>query len=303
MKLISFDKSGRRGVGALHATRTGEFIDLAETGGLPGDIVALLADPEGLAKARQALNETADASASWQRVAGVRLLPVVPRPGKIICVGLNYADHAKEGGNARPDYPSFFYRGGTSLIAHDQGMTMPRVSDKFDFEAELAVIIGSAARHVTQADALNAVAGYACFNDATLRDYQRRTAQWTLGKNFDGTGAFGPHLVTPEEVSEGAVGLDISSVLNGQVMQQSNTRHMLWPVAELIAILSECMTLEPGDVIATGTPAGVGYARTPPVWMRPGDTIEIVIEGVGRLGNPVVQEAGATMIPPKRAAS
>ena len=211
--------------------------------------------------------------------------------GKFLCVGLNYADHAAEGGNQRPDYPSFFLRGASSLVAHGAAIQRPRVSSHLDFEAELAVVIGRTSRHLSEADALEAVAGYACFNDATLRDYQRRTAQWTIGKNFDATGALGPWLVPASELPPGAAGLKIESRLNGTVMQSSNTARMLFPVAETLCLLTEALTLEPGDVIVMGTPAGVGYARKPPVWMKAGDTIEIEIEGIGVLSNPVENEA------------
>ena len=220
----------------------------------------------------------------------VEWLTPVARPGKVICLGLNYAAHAAEGGNAAPEYPSFFMRGATSLIAHRKPLVRPRESDKLDFEAELAVIIGRRARHLDDANALDAVAGYACFNDGTLRDYQRRSSQWTIGKNFDGTGAFGPWLVPATQLPPGASGLRIESRLNGRVMQSDDTAHMIVPVAHALVLLTEVLTLEPGDVIAMGTPSGVGYARTPPVWMQPGDTIEIEIEGVGLLSNPVVQE-------------
>lgn len=249
-----------------------------------------------------------DDPAAWlQRVAGgpsaaalaggerldasrVQWLTPVPRPGKVICLGLNYAAHAAEGGNAAPEYPAFFMRGATSLIGHQAPLVRPRVSDKLDFEAELAVVIGQRARHLTEANALQAVAGYACFNDGTLRDYQRRTPQWTIGKNFDGTGAFGPWLVPAADLPPGATGLKIESRLNGRVMQSDNTGHMVVSVAQALVLLSEVLTLEPGDVIAMGTPAGVGYARKPPVWMQPGDRIEIEIDGVGLLSNPIAQE-------------
>jgi acylpyruvate hydrolase len=176
------------------------------------------------------------------------------------------------------------------LVAHGAAILRPRVSDRLDFEAELAVVIGQRVKHATLENALDAVAGYSCFNDGSLRDYQRKTSQWTIGKNFDFTGGFGPCLVTPDELPAGAKGLRIRSILNGQTMQDSTTTDMLWGVAELIVILSECMTLEPGDVIASGTPAGVGYARTPPVFMHAGDVIEIEIEGVGCLSNPIADE-------------
>ena len=220
----------------------------------------------------------------------VHWLSPVPTPGKVVCLGLNYAAHAAEGGNAAPEYPAFFMRGASSLIAHDAPLIRPRVSDKLDYEAELAVVIAQRARHLTADQALKAVLGYSCFNDGTLRDYQRRASQWTIGKNFDGTGALGPWLVPASAVPEGAVGLHIESRLNGQVMQSDNTRNMIVSVAQALVLLSEVMTLEPGDVIAMGTPSGVGYARTPPVWMKPGDRIEIDIEGVGVLSNVVQQE-------------
>ena len=223
--------------------------------------------------------------------AQVKWLQPVPTPGKVVCLGLNYAAHAAEGGNAAPEYPAFFMRGASSLIAHYEPLIRPRVSDKLDYEAELAVVIGKRARHLTMDNALQAVLGYSCFNDGTLRDYQRRASQWTIGKNFDGTGAFGPWLVPAANLPAGAAGLHIESRLNGQVMQSDNTSHMIVSVAHALVLLSEVMTLEVGDVIAMGTPSGVGYARTPPVWMKPGDRIEIEIEGVGLLANTIQAEA------------
>jgi len=220
-------------------------------------------------------------------MSSLDLLPCLPRPGKIICLGVNYIDHAKEGGNQVGDYPAIFMRCTTSLLAHGAPLLVPSVSSKLDFEAELAVIIGRRARWVSQADALGAVFGYACFNDGTLRDYQRKTTQWTIGKNFDGTGAFGPAIVTADELPPGAVGLKIESRLNGQVMQSADTTDMVFGVARTIALLSESLTLEPGDVLVMGTPGGVGYACTPPVWMKAGDSIEIEIESVGLLRNPI----------------
>jgi 2-keto-4-pentenoate hydratase/2-oxohepta-3-ene-1,7-dioic acid hydratase in catechol pathway len=265
-----------------------DLTSIAES--LPADPLSLATAGEEALRAAAAAADRAPASARLQ-LNEVTWLPPVQRPGKIVCLGLNYADHAAEGGNARPDYPSFFIRGATSLLAHREPMVRPRVSDKLDFEAELAVVIGLRARHLTAADALHCVAGYACFNDGTLRDYQRRTAQWTIGKNFDGTGAFGPWLVPARDLPPGAAGLQIASRLNGRVMQSDNTSHMLFPVAETLCLLTEVLTLEPGDVIAMGTPAGVGYARKPPVWMQPGDRIEIEIEGIGTLANPVADES------------
>ena len=224
-------------------------------------------------------------------LAGLRFAPLVPEPGKIICLGLNYYDHAKEGGRDKPDYPWFFYRGKSSLVGHGEPGLVPKVSGKFDYEAELAVVIGTRVpRHVAQADALRHVFGYSCFNDMSVRDYQKRTPQWTIGKNFDATGGFGPVLVSADELAPGATGLRIRSRLNGQVMQDANTSDMIFSVAETIALLAQCMTLEPGDVIVMGTPAGVGQARTPPVWMKAGDTFEVEIERIGTLVNPIRAE-------------
>lgn len=220
-------------------------------------------------------------------ISGLTLLPVLPRPGKIVCLGVNYHDHATEGGNTVADYPALFLRCATSLLAHGAPLRVPAASGKLDFEAELALVIGAPARHVAEADALHHVFGYACFNDATLRDYQRKTSQWTIGKNFDATGGFGPCLVSADELPPGCMGLHIESRLNGRVMQSATTSDMVFGVARTIALLSEAMTLQTGDVVVMGTPAGVGYARTPPVWMQAGDTIEIEIEGVGLLSNPV----------------
>jgi acylpyruvate hydrolase len=221
----------------------------------------------------------------------LQLAPVIPEPGKLICLGLNYFDHAKEGGREKPEYPWFFYRGKSSLIAHDVAGRVPLVSDRFDYEAELAVVIGNKVpRHVSEANALSYVFGYSCFNDMSVRDFQKRTPQWTIGKNFDATGGFGPVVVSADELPAGAAGLSIQCRLNGEFMQNANTSDMIWSVAETIALLSECMTLEPGDVIAMGTPAGVGQARTPQVWMKSGDTVEISIEGIGSLRNPVLNE-------------
>ncbi len=241
----------------------------------------------------QAAGRVALASAAPRLpLASLTLAPLVPEPGKVICLGLNYFDHAKEGGRDKPEYPWFFYRGKSSLMGHGAPGILPKVSEKFDYEAELALVIGRAVpRHTSQADALQYVFGYTCFNDMSVRDYQKRTPQWTIGKNFDGTGGFGPVLVTADELAPGATGLRIQSRLNGQVMQDANTTDMIWGVAETISLLSACMTLEPGDVIVMGTPAGVGQARTPPVWMKDGDTIEIEIERIGTLVNPIRKEA------------
>lgn len=286
MKLTSFRQDGQVRLGVITADGV---IDLnAAQAQVPADLGAALWQGIDL----QAAAEAAIASdAPRIPLAGISYAAPVTRPGKIICLGLNYFDHAKEGGRDKPDYPWFFFRGATSLIAHGEPGIRPRVSERFDYEAELAVVIGKKARHLTPENALDCVFGYSVFNDMSVRDYQKKTPQWTIGKNFDGTGGFGPVLLTADELPSGAVGLHIESRLNGQVMQSANTSDMIWSVAETLVILTECMTLEPGDLIIMGTPAGVGQARTPPVWMKHGDVIEIEIESLGLLSNPIQDEA------------
>lgn len=217
----------------------------------------------------------------------VELLPVVPDPEKFICLGLNYAEHAKEGGRDVPEHMSLFIRTRTSLAAHGQTVPHPVVSEEIDYEAELAVVIGKRIFRVSESEALDAVYGYAPFNDISVRDYQRRGTQWTAGKNFDATGPFGPVIITKDELPVGARGLAVRSILNGDIMQDGDTSDMIFDIARVIAGVSECMTLEPGDVIVTGTPAGVGFARNPPVFMKSGDKIEIEIEGFPRLVNTI----------------
>ena len=287
MKLTTFISNGTQHIGLVE---NGQVVDLNELdASLPGSIHSALEAGVDLvalaAKARQS-------DAKRLPLESLELVTLIPEPGKVVCLGLNYFDHAKEGGREKPDYPWFFYRGKSSLMGHGQPGIVPKVSDRFDYEAELAVVIGrKVPRHVSQADALKYVFGYTCFNDMSVRDYQKRTPQWTIGKNFDATGALGPVLVSADELPEGAKSLRIQARLNGAVMQDANTSDMIWSVAETIALLSDCMTLEPGDVIAMGTPAGVGQARTPPVWMKAGDVIEIDISGIGVLRNTVVDES------------
>ena len=225
-------------------------------------------------------------------LSGVTLLAPVPRPGKVVCIGLNYRAHAEEGGNAIPDYPAIFLRGATSLVGPAGPIILPDCSDKLDFEAELAVVIGRTATRVRKSP-LDHVAGYCCFNDGSIRDYQRKSSQWTAGKNFDQTGAFSAELVTRDELPAGAAGLRITSRVNGQIMQDGNTADMIFDVATLITIVSEAMTLETGDVIATGTPAGVGYARKPPMFLREDDRVEVEIERIGRVSNAVARRPGS----------
>lgn len=223
-------------------------------------------------------------------IASLTFLPPVVRPPKIICLGLNYRDHAEESGLGIPEFPVLFARFASSLIGHGAGIVLPKVSSQLDWEAELVVVLGKGGKHIAESDALNHVAGYSVFNDASIRDYQLRTPQWTAGKNFDDTGAFGPWLVTPDEVPAGAAGLKIECRLNGEVMQSSNTANLIFDVARTISLLSGFLTLEAGDVLVMGTPGGVGVARKPQVWMKAGDVCEIEIEGIGLLSNPIVAE-------------
>lgn len=222
----------------------------------------------------------------------VQRLPPLPNPGKILCVGLNYVDHAAEGHFEVPEYPTVFGRFASSLIGDGAPIVRPDLSDHLDFEGELVAVIGLGGRHIPEEEALLHVAGYSIFNDASIRDYQFRTPQWTVGKNFDSTGAFGPCLVPAAALPTGAKGLRLQTRLNGVVVQDVSTDDMIFDVARQISLLSEAMTLSPGDVIVTGTPAGVGFARTPPLWMKPGDVCEVEIEGIGILSNPVTREDG-----------
>jgi len=289
MRFLSFEAHGQAGIGWVKDIHATDFVNLTLAAPeLPRNLKDLICTPGGLAAANAAALKAP--ASTVQTMASVTMLPLIPNPGKIICMGLNYADHAKEGGNARPEYPSFFLRGNSSMVGHNQAIVRPKASTQLDYEAELAVIIGKQARHLSAENALDCIAGYSCFNDGSIRNYQRKSSQWTIGKNFDATGPFGPCLVTPDELPPGAAGLRIQSRLNGKVMQDANTDVFLWNVVEALRIITECMTLEPGDVIITGTPAGVGYARTPPVWMAPGDICEIEVEGVGILSNPIVDE-------------
>jgi len=286
MRFVSFRKDGAVRLGVV---ADDGVIDLNQAQPqVPADLGAALQAGVDL----QAAGKAAIASSAPRlSLDSLAYAPVVPRPGKIICLGLNYYDHAKEGGRDKPEYPWFFFRGATSLLAHGEPTLRPRVSDKFDYEAELAVVIGKAGRHVKRDKALDLVFGYSCFNDISVRDYQKRTPQWTIGKNFDATGGFGPTLVTADELPPGARDLSIKCRLNGQVMQDANTSDMIFDVPETIELLTEVLTLEPGDVIVMGTPAGVGQARNPQVWMKPGDVVEIEIEKIGVLRNPVQAEA------------
>ncbi|ATB46198.1 fumarylacetoacetate hydrolase family protein [Corallococcus macrosporus] len=220
-----------------------------------------------------------------------RYRTLLPEPGKFLCLGLNYVAHASEATYETPRHPVVFTRLPSSLLAHEEPLVVPTCSEQLDYEAELAVVVGRTGRDIPKERALEWVAGYTLFNDGSIRDYQKRTHQWTIGKNFDGTGPLGPELVTPDELPEGARGLRIQMRVNGELLQDATTSDMIFDVATVIADLSEAMTLQPGDVIAMGTPSGVGAARKPPRFLRAGDVCEVSVERVGVLRNPVVNAA------------
>ncbi len=229
-------------------------------------------------------------------ISKLKKAPLIANPPKIICVGLNYLDHAAESPyKDTPAYPAVFPRFATTLIGDGEAIERPLISEELDFEGELVAIIGKSGRHIPREKALEHVAGYSIFNEGSVRDYQFKSPQWTVGKNFDNTGAFGPYFVTSDELPRGASGLKIETRLNGQVMQSGNTADMIFPVDELIATLSEAFTLQAGDVLVTGTPAGIGWARKPPLFMKEGDICEVEIESIGILTNPIRNETNATI--------
>jgi acylpyruvate hydrolase len=286
MRFLSFKFKGEEGVGILDSS--GEVRGLLSSDPrFPGNLDQLIgASDAALREAGAVLKkgQVFDAQA-------LTLLPPLVASAKIICIGLNYAAHTQEGGFQPQTYPAVFTRFNSSLIGHGAPLLRPRVSDKLDYEGELVAVIGRGGRHIPKHDALSHVIAYSVFNDGSIRDYQMKTAQWTVGKNFDGTGAFGPHLVSADELPAGATGLRLQTRLNGQIMQDASTTDLIFDVATLVSTLSEAFTLQRGDIIVTGTPSGVGFARKPPIFMKAGDVCEIEIEGVGTLTNPVVDEA------------
>jgi 2-keto-4-pentenoate hydratase/2-oxohepta-3-ene-1,7-dioic acid hydratase in catechol pathway len=284
MRFVHFVEGTSKGLGVEQA---GILRGLTEKEhGYPGSLLDLLNAGAG------ALKEAHDrlSDARLLDLAKIRYLPPIERPAKIVCVGLNYAEHTKESPYDQPSYPSFFPRFASTLVGHGEPIIRPRVSEELDFEGELVVIIGTGGRHIPKERALEHVAGYAIFNEASVRDYQFKSPQWTIGKNFDSTGAFGPVFVSADELPPGASGLKLVTRLNGAIVQQGNTADMIFNVADLISILSEAVTLEPGDLIVTGTPAGIGWARTPKLFMKPGDLCTVEIEGLGTLSNLIADE-------------
>lgn len=280
MRFVSFERDGE----AVLGVRDGEQVRII------GD------EPlESLLRRGIDLCDYAKSQAAGESVPAhlLKLLPPLRRPPKIICVGLNFADHTSESKYEQPDYPTLFFRVSTSLIAHEQPMIRPCVADSegLDFEGEIAVVLGKGGRHIRNDDALSHVAGYSIFNDGSVREYQFKTPQWTVGKNFDGTGAFGPDLVTADELPLGIKGLRLETRLNGEVVQSASTDEMVFDVASLISIISEAITLEAGDVIVSGTPSGIGWARSPKLLMRAGDVCEVTVEKIGTLRNVIADEA------------
>jgi 2-keto-4-pentenoate hydratase/2-oxohepta-3-ene-1,7-dioic acid hydratase in catechol pathway len=284
VKLISFSISGETRFGVVDGERV---LDLtARLGSRYRSIVDYIAAPA-----------TADVAAllaqgaSDHALGDVKLLPVVPNPGKIVCVGLNYEEHKQEGVRNPADKPMLFARWPETLIAHGDPLIQPRISQMLDFEAEMLVVIGKeTGRYLPAADAMDKVFGYSCMNESSVRDWQRHSSQVTAGKNFVGTGAVGPWIVTADEFGGAAPAVEMTLRLNGAVMQHTNTADMIWGIAETIAYISNWIPLHPGDLIATGTPAGVGSRRTPPVFLRPGDVVEVTIERIGTLRNVVRAE-------------
>ena len=278
MKLVSFTDDGRASVGAV---KDGGIVDL--TSHFPSLRALLTAG--ALPAMRQFVADTTPNLA----MADVKMLPVIPDPDKIICIGLNYREHIEETGRTRTEKPVLFARFAGSQVGHLQPMIKPRASDEFDYEGELAVVIGTEGYHIAAERALAYVAGYACYNEGSIREWQRHTSQFLPGKTFRGTGAFGPWLVTTDEIPDPSK-LTLETRVNGQVVQHTATDLMITTVPEIIAYCSSILPLLPGDVLVTATPGGVGAKRTPPLWLRPGDTVEVDISGIGCLRNPVVAE-------------
>jgi len=282
MRLLSFERKGRRGFGVV--VGQGVVDAAARLAGKPGGLREALA-----AGASPELARLANAAPDFS-LDEIVFAPVIPDPAaKVLCVGINYLPHIQEMGRERPERPVLFVRFLDSIVGHGQPLLRPRESEQLDYEGELAVVIGKRARRVSRERALDYVAGYSCFNDGSVRDYQRHSPQFTPGKNFHASGAFGPWLVTADEILDPRK-LTLTTRLNGAVMQHESVGELCFDVPQLIEYCSTFAQLEPGDVIVTGTPGGVGAGRKPPVWMKPGDTVEVEISGIGTLRNPVAAD-------------
>ncbi len=274
---------------ALCAKSADEYVDLTAAG-CPATLDELLQSSAGLSLESQVREAVRRSRTRYPVDESTVLRPPVSHPGKAIAVGLNYMEHAKEGNKPVPEYPVLFTRYSSSWVGHNESLIKPAISQKFDYEGELVAVIGRAGRGISKERALEHVAGYSLFNDGSLRDFQWRSSQWTMGKNFDRSGAFGPCFVSADSLPPGARGLDLVTRLNGLVVQSASIDEMIFDVATLVSICSQAMTLWPGDIIITGTPSGVGFARTPPLFMKAGDLCEIEIDGIGTLANLVEDE-------------
>ena len=288
MRLCTIMSGGKAAVGVKMGD--GKIVDLSKQMPRgPKSVVEILAGGKAVraAVAKACAKPKAGATVSEK---SAKYLPPIPNPGKILCIGLNYRKHAEETGSPIPQYPVVFTRFNNTLVPHNGKMLSTTHSEQYDWEAELAVIIGKKCRNVAKEKALTVIAGYACFNDGSIRDWQRKSGgQFTLGKNFDGTGGFGPDIVTSDELPKGGAPLRIMTRVNGEVMQDSNTDDLIFDVPTLVHELTKVMTLDPGDVIITGTPSGVAMARKPQNWLKPGDVCEVEIEKIGVLRNPIAQ--------------
>jgi 2-keto-4-pentenoate hydratase/2-oxohepta-3-ene-1,7-dioic acid hydratase in catechol pathway len=282
MKLISYQYNGHASYGAVVGNR---IVDLAKH--LPGvpDLATLVANPEKMAQAKLLSANTPTDLA----LEDVRLDPVIPNPGKVICVGINYVAHAEEAGRKVGQYPVIFQRFAETLLPHGAPLVRPTVSKEFDFEAELAVVIGKGGSHIAPENAMEHVAGYTCFNDASIRDWQFHTHQYGMGKTFRSTGALGPWMVTADEIADYRE-LQVRGILNGEQMQEGSLSELAFDIPHLISYVSQALDWNPGDILATGTPSGIGFKRTPPIFLQPGDVFEVVISQIGTLSNAVVDE-------------
>ncbi len=281
MRLLSFVANNTPSYGLLQSSGV---VDLGKRLSSP-TLHALLEQDDWLQQAKALEKQAPDLP-----LEGLELLPVIPSPPKVLCIGINYDAHRVETGREPPKYPVIFTRFSNTLVGHGAPLVRPMASEKFDYEGELAVIIGRRGRRIEESQALDHIAGYSCFMDGSVRDWQRHSSQFVPGKNFPKTGGFGPNMITADELGD-PTQLDLVTRLNGQVLQQGNTSQMTFPITKLIAYISTFTELVPGDVLATGTPSGVGYKRQPPIYMKHGDRVEVEISRVGTLIHPVVEEA------------